>query len=397
MPVSLSLSQRSLNRYLSILALTAGVSISNIYYNQPLLTEIGNSFPGDAVGVGAVAASTQLGFALGMVLISPLGDRVDRRKLILFQAVGICIALLVAVLAPTLALLVVASFILGLFATMAQQAGPFAAELASPEQRGRAIGLVMSGLLLGILLARTIAGFIGDNFGWRAVFAMAIVAILLMAVMVWRILPSSQPSVTLSYWQLLISPWQLAIALPSLREAALTGASLFAAFSLFWTTLILLLVEPPLLLGAQEAGLFALLGVVGIFAAPWAGRMTDRHGSYPVIWLAIVLVGISFVILFVGAGSIIGLGIGVIVLDAGLQIMQTANQARVFALRPEAKSRLNTAYMVCYFLGGALGSVAGYLAWQWYRWPAVCCVGLGLVLIAALSHRRSPVQVMSQR
>jgi predicted MFS family arabinose efflux permease len=389
MSTSQPVAQHLLNRSLAVLALTAGVSISNIYYNQPLLTEIGESFPDDASWVGAVAASTQLGFAVGMVLISPLGDKMDRRRLILYQAAGICVALLSVALAPTLTMLAVASFVLGLFATMAQQAGPFAAELTPPAERGRAIGLVMSGLLLGILLARTFSGFIGSHFGWRAVFAMAIAPILLMAVMVWRILPSSQPTATLSYRRLISSPWRLAVELPDLREAALTGAALFAAFSLFWTTLVLLLNEPPLSLGAQEAGLFALLGVVGILAAPWAGRMTDRHGPRPVIWLAITLMATSFVILLLGAASIAGLVAGVIVLDASLQIMQTANQSRVFALRPEAKSRLNTAYMVCYFFGGALGSGAGYLAWQWLRWPAVCMVGLVFVLVAAISHGRS--------
>lgn len=380
---------RSSNRVLAVLSITAGVSISNIYYNQPLLTEIGAAFPTEAHWIGAVAAATQFGFASGMLLISPLGDRIDRRSLILYQAIGVCVALLTAALAPTLILLVGASFMLGLFATMAQQAGPFAAELVPAAKRGRAIGLVMSGLLLGILLARTFSGFIGAHFGWRMVFMVAIGTVLTMAAMVWRTLPSSQPTSTLSYAQLLASPWRLALELPDLREAALTGAMLFAAFSLFWTTLVLLLNEPPFRLGSQEAGLFALVGVVGVFAAPWAGRMTDRNGPRPVIWLAIAFMATSFVVLWLGAASIVGLVAGVIVLDAGLQIMQTANQSRVFALRPEAKSRLNTVYMVCYFFGGALGSATGYLAWQWLGWAGVCIAGLAFTVIAATSHSRS--------
>lgn len=373
-------------RPLTVLAFTAGVSISSIYYHQPLLTGIGATFASDAGWVGAVAAATQIGFAAGMLLISPLGDRMDRRRLIVWQAAGACLALLAAALAPTLAVLTGASFLLGLFATMAQQAGPFAAELVPSEQRGWAIGRVMSGLLLGILLARAFAGFIGAQWGWRMVFAVAIAAVALMAAMVWRTLPPTQPGVTLPYGPLIASPWQLARELAPLREAALTGAALFAAFSLFWTTLVLLLSAPPLHLGAREAGLFALIGVVGVLAAPWAGRMTDRHGPLPVIWAAITLMATAFIVLWLGAASITGLVAGVVALDAGLQIMQTANQSRVFALRPQAKSRLNTAYMVCYFMGGALGSAAGYLAWQGWRWPGVCMVGLGFVLIAAISH-----------
>ncbi len=375
-------------RQLTVLALTAGVSISSIYYNQPLLTGIGATFARDAGLVSAVAASTQIGFAAGMLLISPLGDRMDRRRLIVWQAAGACLALLGAALAPTLTVLAGASFLLGLFATMAQQAGPFAAELVPAERCGWAIGRVMSGLLLGILLARAFAGFVGAQWGWRMVFAVAIAIVALMAAMVWRTLPASRPGVALPYGQLLASPWRLTRELPVLREAALTGAALFAAFSLFWTTLVLLLSTAPLHLGAREAGLFALIGVVGVLAAPWAGRMTDRHGPRPVIWLAIILMAASFLILWLEAASIAGLVAGVIALDAGLQIMQTANQSRVFALRPQAKSRLNTAYMVCYFMGGALGSAAGYLAWQGWRWPGVCVVGLGFVVIAAASHAK---------
>lgn len=383
-------SQGSRHHYpLAILTVTAGVSISNIYFNQPLLTEIRASFPGDASWVGAVPAATQIGFATGMLLISPLGDRMDRRRLIILQAAGTCAALLMAVMAPTLTILTGASFVLGLFATMAQQAGPFATELVPAHERGRAIGLVMSGLLTGILVARAFAGFIGAHFGWRAVFAAAIAAVLLMATMVFRTLPSSRPADRFSYGELLASLWRLAVELPSLRSAALTGASLFAAFSLFWTTLVLLLAEPRFNLGAQAAGLFALVGAVGVLAAPWAGSMTDRHGPRLVIWLAIAFMAVSFAILWLGASSIIGLVAGVVVLDTGLQIMQTANQSLVFALRPEAKSRLNTVYMVCYFFGGALGSMVGYLAWQWQRWPGVCLAGLVFALVAAASHARS--------
>ncbi|MDR2240908.1 MAG: MFS transporter, partial [Zoogloeaceae bacterium] len=209
-----------------------------------------------------------------------------------------------------------------------------------------------------------------------------------MAALVFRYLPNSQPTSSLAYGGLIASLWRLVRELPGLREAAVTGASLFAAFCLFWTTLILLLTEAPFFLGPQEAGLFALVGVAGVLAAPWAGKLADRHGSRRVIDLAIVLVAASFLILWAGERHLWLLLSGVVVLDAGLQVMQTPNQSRIFALRPEARSRLNTVYMVCYFSGGALGSSVGYLAWQSLRWPGVCLAGLAFTLIAAANHCR---------
>jgi predicted MFS family arabinose efflux permease len=360
-----------------------------------LLVEIGKSFPDQISWTTAVSAATQSGFALGMFLLSPLGDRINRRSLIIWQAVGACISLMIAIMAPTLLVLIGASFMLGVFSTMAQQAGPFAVELAPVCERGRAIGFVMGGLLLGILMARVFAGLIGEHFGWRVVFASSIAAILGMMALIFRYLPNSQPASSLPYGKLIASPWQLARELAGLREAAVTGAALFAAFSIFWTTLIFLLAEAPFFLGSQEAGLFALAGVAGVFAAPWSGKLVDRRGPGIVIWLAIFLMASSFLILWAGETHIFILLIGVVVLDSGLQIMQTSNQSRVFALRPEAKSQLNTAYMVCYFCGGALGSAVGYWAWQLLRWPGVCLAGIAFALIAAINHYRGTRQFHS--
>lgn len=377
-----------LQRLLTILAVTAGLAISNIYYNQPLLDSFRQSFPLYANWVGAVPGATQIGFAIGMILFAPLGDRLDRRRLIVWQIMGICVALLVAATAHSLVVLIAASLAIGAFATMAQQAGPFAAELAPSSQRGHAIGVVMSGLLLGILLARTASGFIAGYLGWRAVFVAAIVAMLILAVVVSRFLPSSQPTSTLTYRKLLASLWHLVVELRGLREAALTGAALFAAFSLFWSVLALQLAGAPFHLRPQATGLFGIVGAAGAVAAPRAGKLADRRGPRVAISLAIGLVALSFAIFLVSATSIVGLVIGVVVLDIGLQIGQTPNQSRVFALRPEARSRLNTVYMVCYFCGGAAGSALGALAWQTYGWTGVCLGGLSFCTFAAISHYR---------
>ena len=268
---------------LMLLAVVAGVTIANIYYNQPLLNALVRDFPHSAAWVGLVATATQIGFAVGMIFISPLGDRMDRRRLMLWQIVGMCIALTLAATATTLHVLIGASLLIGIFATMAQQAGPFAAELAPPGKRGHAIGTVMSGLVIGILLARTFSGLIAEHFGWRSVFVASIVIMLALAAVVARRLPRSQPTSTLPYGKLLKSLWVLARELRELREAALTGGALFAAFSLFWTVLAMLLAESPFHFGPQAAGLFGIIGVAGALAAPLAGKVADKRGPRTVI------------------------------------------------------------------------------------------------------------------
>jgi predicted MFS family arabinose efflux permease len=373
---------------LLLLATVAGVSVANIYYNQPLLDRFRQSFPHGASWIGAVPTATQLGFAAGMLVLSPLGDRIDRRRVILLQIGGICVALLAAAAAPTLAVLVGASLAIGVLATMVQQAAPFAAELAPPAQRGHAIGTVMSGLLLGILLARTAAGFIAQYLGWRSVFGAAIVAMLALALVVVTRLPPSRPTSTLSYGKLLVAPWRLAIALRTLRETSLTGAALFACFSLFWSVLALKLAGAPFHLGPQVAGLFGIVGVAGVLAAPWAGRFADRKGPRAVVSLAIGLVAASFVVFALSGRSFAGLVVGVVVLDVGLQSAQIANQSRIFALRPDARSRVNTVYMVTYFVGGAVGSAASTVAWHAFGWNGVCAAGLLFSALAGWSHAR---------
>jgi predicted MFS family arabinose efflux permease len=373
---------------LLLLATIAGVSVSNIYFNQPLLDSFRASFPDGASWIGAVPTATQLGYAAGMLLLAPLGDRFDRRRLILLQLVGLSLALLAAAAAPTLSVLVAASLAMGVLATIAQQAVPFAAEIAPPSARGQAVGTVMSGLLLGILLARTAAGFVAGYFGWRAVFGASVVALVALAAVIVARLPRSTPTSTLPYGKLLASMWHLTTELRGLREASATGAAVFAAFSAFWPALTLLLAGAPFHYGPQVAGLFGVVGAAGALAAPYAGRIADKRGPRAIISLAIALLALSYVIFAVSGASLVGLVIGVIVLDVGVQAAQISNQSRIYALKPEARSRVNTVYMVCYFIGGALGSSAGVIAWRIAGWSGVCAVGLGFSLLAALFHAR---------
>jgi predicted MFS family arabinose efflux permease len=371
---------------LLLLATIAGVSVANIYYNQPLLDSLRATYAAEADWVGTVPSATQLGYAAGMLFLAPLGDRFDRRRIILLQTAGLVLALLVAALAPTLAVLAAASLAIGVLATIAQQAVPFAAELAPPAQRGHAVGTVMSGLLLGILLARTAAGFVAEYFGWRAVFAASVAALLALAAVVVLRLPKSRPTSTLPYGRLLASMWHLAVELPGLRQAAFTGAALFAAFSAFWSVLTLLLAGPPFHLGPQAAGLFGIVGAAGALAAPIAGRSADKRGPRAVVTLSIILVAISFIVFGLSKTSLIGLAVGVVILDIGVQAAQISNQSRIYALKPEARSRVNTVYMVCYFIGGATGSAIGALAWRSFGWTGVSAAGLAFALIAMARH-----------
>ncbi|MGI4816347.1 MAG: MFS transporter [Janthinobacterium lividum] len=369
---------------LLLLATIAGVAVANIYYNQPLLDDFRHSFPNEAHWVGLVPTATQLGYAFGMLFLAPLGDRYSRRSLIIILLLASAAALAAAAAAPTLWALIAASLVVGIVATAAQQAIPFAAELAPVEKRGAAVGMAMSGLLLGILLARTVAGTVAEHAGWRWVYGAAVVVMLVLAAVSIR-LPHRLPSVGLSYRQLLGSLAALFRREPALRQAALTGASLFAAFSAFWSVLTLLLAEAPFHMGSQTAGLFGLVGAAGALAAPLAGKSADRRGPLAVVKLGIVLCAISFVIFGLSARSIVGLLLGVIVLDIGVQAAQISNQSLIYALDPGARSRLNTVYMVCYFIGGSLGSALGSLAWRHAGWTGVCIVGLAASAVAGSS------------
>ncbi|MEZ2349345.1 MFS transporter [Caballeronia sp. RCC_10] len=371
-----------------LLATIAGVSVANIYFNQPLLGDFRASFPQSAYLIGAVPAATQLGYAFGMLMLAPLGDRFDRRTLILMQLAALGVALIVASAAPTLAVLIAASLAIGVVSTIAQQAVPFSAELAPAAERGHAVGTVMSGLLLGILLARTVSGFVAQYFGWRAVFAASVAATIALAVVVMMRLPKSRPTSTLSYGKLLASMWHLTAESAALREAALTGGALFAGFSAFWSLLTLLLAGEPFHMGPQAAGLFGIVGAAGALAAPLAGKSADKRGPRAVITLSIVLVAVSFVVFALSSRSIAGLVIGVIVLDVGVQAAQISNQSRIYALKPEARSRVNTVYMVAYFIGGAAGSALASLAWHAMGWTGVCIVGLAATGLAGFSHWR---------
>jgi len=364
--------------------------VSSIYYNQPLLSEMGHSFGVSAAQVGFVAVATQIGYALGMLTFVPLGDVMERRGLImkLFGA----LALLLTAIAPNLPLLIAASVLIGLFAAVTHIVLPIAPDLVDDSGRGKAIGIVMTGLLLGILLARTFSGWVSHIRGWRWVFVVAAVINLAFVPLLHRKLPMLEPKQPLKYLDAMRSLWTLFKTEPLLREASTIGALAFASFSCFWTTLAFLL-ETHYHLGAGVAGTFGVVGAAGAMTATLAGRMADKYGSRWVVFLGLSGLAGSYVLLWGAVAMhtalwlhIAALVVGVITLDVGAQMTQVANQTRIFGLVPSARSRLNTVYMVMYFTGGATGSWLSSLVWARYGWNGVSALALGFMALAGLRH-----------
>jgi predicted MFS family arabinose efflux permease len=365
------------------LASACGIAVANIYYNQPMLGLIRQDFAGDAT-TAMIPTGTQLGYAAGLFLLVPLGDLLDRRRLIVGQFVLLALALLAAALSPSAAVLVAASLLVGASAAVAQQIVPLAASLAAPERRGGVVGSVMGGLLSGILLSRTLSGFVAAQFGWRDMFWLAVPLALATAAVLARMLPRTQRvAAGLGYGQALRSLGQLWREFPALRRATLTQAALFASFSAFWTVLALHLEEPAIHLGSDVAGLFGVLGAAGVLAAPLAGRLADRYGSTATMRAGVVVALASWP-LMAAWPSVIGLGVGVLVLDLGVHASLVSNQHVIYALRPEARSRLNTVFMTGMFVGGAVGSAGAMAAWGAAGWGAVSAYGAGLALLGLL-------------
>jgi predicted MFS family arabinose efflux permease len=327
-----------------------------------------------------------------MLFFVPLGDVMERRGLIAKMYAGVAAALLLTAIAPALWAMVAASFLVGVSAAVTHIILPIAPDLVGDAERGRAIGIVMTGLLLGILLARTFSGWVSKIHGWRWVFVASALISLAFVPLFHREMPELKPKQTLTYGDAMRSLWTLWTTQPLLRESSVLGGLVFASFSCFWTTLAFLL-DTHYGLGAGVAGSFGVVGAAGAMTATLAGRMADRHGSRWVAGLGLAILAGSYVLLWgvvaVHAGlwvHLAGLVVGVVILDVGAQMTQVANQTRIFGLDASARSRLNTVYMVCYFTGAAVGSWLSSLAWAKWGWNGVSGLALGLMVLAAARH-----------
>jgi predicted MFS family arabinose efflux permease len=374
--------QAAPTRLIRIMAVAAAIAVANIYYNQPMLAEMARSFHVSAHEIGFVATATQVGYAAGMPLFIPLGDVVERRALVsgLFVVVAACLS--AAALSPNLTALVFTSFLIGLTSVMAQILIPLASDMVPPSAAGRTVGTMLSGVILGILLARTLSGTVSQHYGWRAMYFLAAGMALVSALMLRFALPYMPKRADTAYRDVMRSIAAVLRDTPKLRQVAVVAGMFFAAFSAFWTTLVFLLEGPPYHYGGQAAGLFGLVGAVGASVAPIAGRLSDRRSPRFVVSIALAIMLASYAILWGFGLQLVGLIVGIILLDAGAQAAQVANQTRVMALRPDARNRVNTIYMIGYFMGGSLGSLVGSYMWSRWHWAGVCASGIGFMIIA---------------
>jgi predicted MFS family arabinose efflux permease len=367
---------------LALLSVAAAATVANLYYNQPLLASLGASFGATQAEIGRVPMLTQLGYGLGMLLLVPLGDRLERRRFIVIMVALAGLVLVGVSLAPSLGWFLALSGVLGMATMVPQLIVPYAATIAAPHERGRVVGTVMSGLLIGILLSRTVSGFVGERFGWRAMYAAAAGLMMIFAAALALVLPPQRPERVVPLRELYASLYTIARREPVLRLYSVLGALTFAGFSAFWSTLAFHLASLPGHYGSQVAGLFGLVGVSGALAAPIVGRINDRRDPRLVNGLAIATVLASFVVLGLFGGSLVGVGVGVVLLDIGAQANLITNQTRIFSLSPADRSRINTVYMSTYFSGGALGSWLGVLGWSRAGWTGVSLAGGALSALA---------------
>jgi predicted MFS family arabinose efflux permease len=335
-----------------------------------------------------------------MFLFVPLGDKFERRSLITILMVGAVVALVLFATAPNVACLAAASFVVGAFSANVHVLVPFAAHLASAQQRGRVVGTMVAGILFGVLLARTFSGLLGALLGWRAVYGVASIAVLVFAGIIRTQLPASRPAVVISWADLMRSTLDLARRHAMLRESALLGAMCFAAFSAFWTTLIFFLESPAYHYGSAVAGFFGLVGAVGAAGAPTFGHLAGKYGARANIRVALWLGMISFILMGLIGKHFVGLIVCVILMDLGIQIAHVSNQTRIYSIDPAARSRLNMVYMFCYFVGGGSGSYLGAVCWHRAGWWGVCSFGAGILSLAIVVesfYNRSLVRGLALR
>lgn len=366
-----------LPRRLTLLfAAACGLAVANVYYAQPLLDEIAVAFGIGHASVGIVVTVTQVGYGAGLLLLVPLGDALDRRRLIVAQSLLSVLALVAVGVAPSTPALLAAVAVVGLLAVVTQVLVAFAATLAAPADRGRVVGVVTSGVVLGILLARALAGGVAELAGWRAVYLLSAALTLLVAAALFRALPAHDGARTrIAYPALVRSTLTLFRRERLLRVRAVLALFLFAAFSTLWTSLVLPLSAPPLSLSPAQIGLFGLIGAAGAAGALRAGRLADRGLGQRVTGIGLALLLVAWLPIALTRESLLALVVGLIALDLGVQAVHVTNQSLLYAVAPHARSRLTAGYMVFYSIGSAIGSIASTAVYAWAGWTAVCLLG----------------------
>ena len=368
------------------MAFVAGAVVTNIYYNQPMLPLIAADLGVAQASIGLVPGVTLAGFSFGLITLLPLGDRFDRKRLVLMQIGFASLFALLSAIAPGLPTLLAASFGLGMVCCVPQQLTPFAAAMSPPAERGRSVGTVVGGIMIGLLLGRTVGGAISAVAGWRAVFGMAAVFMAIVGVVTANVLPKGRPTTDLNYGRLLASLWPLVRDHAALRRAMATQALIWVGFNAFWANLATLLAQEPRHLGPFWAGAFGLFGVAGALGATFGGRAADRLGPRSVVFFGVAMVTLAYLVMFAAPFSMIALIAGVVLLDLGCQSCLVSNQTLVFAIDPKAQGRVNTLYMTATFLGGACGAALGGWLMARHGWTGVAALGCAAGLAAGAVH-----------
>lgn len=358
-----------------LMSVATGLAVASNYYAQPLLDTIARAFNLSASSAGFIVTAAQLGYAAGLLFLVPLGDMFERRMLIVSMTLLAAGGMLITASSQSLAVMIVGTALTGLFSVVAQILVPLAATLASPEKRGKVVGTIMSGLLLGILLARTVAGLLASLGGWRTVYWVASVLMVVMALALWRGLPKVKQENHLNYPQLLASVFSLFTQDKLLRTRALLGCFTFANFSILWTSMAFLLAAPPFNYSEGVIGLFGLAGAAGALGARPAGGLADKGKSHLTTSAGLVLLLLSWAAIWYGHISVLALIVGILVLDLTVQGVHITNQTVIYRVKPEARNRLTAGYMTSYFIGGAAGSLISASAWQHAGWSGVCAIG----------------------
>ena len=367
-----------------LMSIATGLAVASNYYAQPLLDTIARNFSLSASSAGFIVTAAQLGYAAGLLFLVPLGDMFERRRLIVSMTLLAAGGMLITASSQSLAMMILGTALTGLFSVVAQILVPLAATLASPDKRGKVVGTIMSGLLLGILLARTVAGLLANLGGWRTVFWVASVLMALMALALWRGLPQMKSETHLNYPQLLGSVFSMFISDKILRTRALLGCLTFANFSILWTSMAFLLAAPPFNYSDGVIGLFGLAGAAGALGARPAGGFADKGKSHHTTTFGLLLLLLSWLAIWFGHTSVLALIIGILVLDLTVQGVHITNQTVIYRIHPDARNRLTAGYMTSYFIGGADGSLISASAWQHGGWAGVCLAGATIALVNLL-------------
>lgn len=374
-----------ISRGLTLLfAVAGGVAVGNLYWAQPLLTSIAGALGVTAAAAGLLVTVTQVGYAAGVFLVVPLGDTVNRRRLIPATLAFAAVALAAGALAPSFAILLATLAVVGLTTVTGQLLIPLAGDLARDEQRGSVVGTVASGVLTGILASRTISGLVAEALGWRAVYVVAAIITAFMTVLLARALPSLPARARVPYGRLLGSVFTTVREHRTVQVNLVISAAAFSVFTMFWTALTFVLSAPPFSYSTSRIGLVSLVGIIGAVGAQRAGRLHDRGWSVPATGGALVVALASLVLAGLGARSVAALLAGTAISTAAIQVVNVLCQIRLFAVDPGARSRLNTAFVTSNFIGGAIGSTLAGVLWQRGGWPTVTLGGIVLIAVALI-------------